>query len=110
MTKDKSNIRAIRSGIKIATEDSVDNTIPPDEDVVSTLKFLLEEAEAGKIQHLVFVGLGGSNPPNPYTGIVGDLVNMHFMLAHMQSQLVEYTDMFSVVMGTLSHDIDFDDE
>lgn len=105
--KDTSNVKAIRSGIKIETED---DSIPPDQDVINTLKFLLGEAEQGKIQHLMFVGVGNPNP-NPYTGIVGDLVNMHFMLSHAQAQLVEYSDMFSTVMSYDSHIAEiFDDE
>lgn len=101
MNKEISNIRAIRKGIKINSEDDV---IPPDTEVVECLKHLLSLAEKGELQHLVFVGVGGDGTPYVDRGIVGNFHNIHYVLAELQSQLVLYTDYFQGLTNLIVED------
>jgi len=68
--KPKDNVKAIRSGVVIKTEE-VEN-VPPNTPVVEQLTILLEEAKKGEIQEIAFSVCGTINKfglfgyvPNP---------------------------------------------
>lgn len=106
MTKDKSNVKAIRPSIKISSEDDV---IQPDTEVVECLKHLLSLAEKGELQHLVFVGVGKEGTPHIDKGIVGDFHNVHYVLSTLQAQLIQYTDAFQYIMDGIAEEFIFDE-
>ena len=68
------------------------------------MKFLLEKAEAGDLQHLVFTGVGVDGTHLVYKGIIGDFYNVHYMLATMNSQVLEYTDVFQMIIDGISEE------
>lgn len=86
--KDTGNIKAIRQGIVIKTEEDKPEAKEPNQHVVDTLKRLTAEAEKGYVQELAYSVCGELNEYD----IVGYTSDLHKTGYHLRGLTLIYED------------------
>jgi hypothetical protein len=101
--KKKDNIKAIRAGIEIKTED----TFPePQPEVVAAIEDLLGLAKTGNLREVSFVAINHDDTHK--FGTVGDPVNFTMMASCLEVVKTNYFEMvtFPVLMGVYFDEVD----